>query len=86
MIEKIKTKLHDLLVRLRARWIIVVGLIAPFAAFAPEIWEGVQSIDYTGLSLKGAAVAVGLIVLRVVAVRGLAMLIAAPASADDKAP
>jgi hypothetical protein len=71
MLTTIREKLHALATAAKKRWLVLAGLLAAVAPAIPDILDKVQAVDFSTMTLRGAAVSVGLIVLRTLAVRFL---------------
>lgn len=72
---KITDWLHSAASRVKKRWLAVLAALAVFAPAVPDMLDKIQEVDFTDKSLKAAAITVGLIVFRAVAVRALAVFV-----------
>lgn len=70
-----KEKLHNIILALKAKWLVLIAFAVTLVPALPELFDQLQAVDYSNLSIKGIACAVGLILVRFIALRALSAFI-----------
>jgi hypothetical protein len=69
MFTALREKLHALATAAKKRWLILAAVLATVAPAIPDLFDQLQTVDYSNMTMRGIATAVGLILLRTVVLR-----------------